>query len=160
MVMPERKERDNGLRSKIILLAGKTFQENTMAGLAIIALIIFFVNLIAPDAEYKILQIQTWIPLFIVVVCLEIFFIKENVVDIISKEQQSIAEISKSIKSNFDMKLFQSGTDFDDYLEKKLKHATHVRVTNISSLSCHNYEEQIGGRREGRNREDFHTMLV
>lgn len=97
----------------------QVYSENTIVGIALAALVIFFGQVIFPE-HIKVLT-EYLIPLFIIVACLEILFIRENL---------------KSLNrdSEFEYKSFNSGDEFDNYLANRFKTANSVKVIHVNSI--------------------------
>ena len=102
----------------------KIYSENTLIGIALIALCIFFGQLIFPE-KAKIL-LEYLIPLFIIVACLEILFIRENL-------KSKLKLIGEKICVDFEYQAFTSGDAFDNYLANRFKEASSVKVIHINS---------------------------
>ena len=124
--------------------------ENTLAGIIILALSLFFVMITAPTKGKELSQYL--IPLFIIVVCLEIYFIRTQIISDISSikkplDQQIISGISsieESLENQTFIDSFSSGKEFDNYLENRLKTAKKIRIIHLGDYIPAQEEE---GRR-------------
>jgi|GEM_PF-2786215 len=103
--------------------------ENTIVSVIILALVVLFAKLVFPEQADRISNIL--IPLFIVVACLEIYFIRTQV-----------KEVREKIDDDFLFRSFASGEEFDNYLANRFKGAREVKVIHMSSGTS--------GKREGR----------
>ena len=137
---------------KTMNLLRNLYFENTLAGIIILALFLFFVMITAPDQGKRLSEYL--IPLFIIVVCLEIYFIRTKINSDVSSiknmlDQQIISDVS-SIKNMLDQQIisgissieeslenqtfidsFSSGKEFDNYLENRLKNAKEIRIIHL-----------------------------
>ena len=98
----------------------KIYYENTIIGIALIALIIFFGQFFFQEKAKTLLEYL--IPLFILIVCLEILFIREN-----------LNIIDQKLKVDFEFQSFNSGNEFDNYLANRFKTAKSVKVIHVNS---------------------------
>jgi hypothetical protein len=109
----------------------KLYFENTIVGIIVLALALFFARLFLPGQQAdKISNIL--IPSFIIVVCLEIYFIRTHV-----------KSIKEKIDNDFLFQSFASGEEFDNYLANRFKAAHEVKVIHMSSSTS----DKRGGRR-------------
>lgn len=110
---------------------------STLPGIIILALSLFFLMIINQEKGITLSKYLT--PLFIIVICLEIYFIRTQVISDISSTENpldkqifsSISSIRKSIQDETDIDLFSSGKEFDDYLEYRLKKADKIRIIHL-----------------------------
>ena len=96
----------------------QVYSENTIVGIALTALAIFFGQIIFPE-QVKVLT-EYLIPLFIIVACLEILFIRENLKKL-------------SCDAEFEYNSFNSGEEFDNYLANRFKTANSVKAIHIDA---------------------------
>ncbi|WP_020585975.1 hypothetical protein [Desulfobacter curvatus] len=113
----------------MVNLLKKIYSENTIIGIAIIALIVFFSQLIYPE-KAKVL-IEYLIPLFIIVVCLEILFMREN-----------FKNMGNKLNVDFEYQAFNTGGEFDNYLANRFKAAKSVKVVHINSQTSNKRENR------------------
>ncbi|XOF34402.1 MAG: hypothetical protein ACL93V_03645 [Candidatus Electrothrix sp. YB6] len=96
----------------------QVYSENTIVGIALTALAIFFGQVIFPEQVKGL--IEYLIPLFIIVACLEILFIRENLKKF-------------NCDSEFEYNSFNSGEEFDNYLANRFKTANSVKVLHVDA---------------------------
>lgn len=96
------------------------YSENTLVGLIITAVVAFFGITIFPDFGTKIISFL--IPLFIIVVCIEILRIRKNIEIIKNKTDDSLKFI-----------FFISGEEFDDYLRTRLRNVKDLKIVHFST---------------------------
>ena len=139
----------------------KIFNENTLVGIVILAIIIFFYQMISGvinEGILSILHINTLIPVFIVVIFLEIFLNRDKMLSDISNTKESIkaiqeqilldiTHIRESIYNETHLIPFNSKREFNDYLRFRLRRARHLRIIHMSSDTSYP-DPQKGGYHE------------
>jgi hypothetical protein len=98
----------------------KIYSENTIIGIAIFALAVFFLQFLNPEKAKALIEYLT--PLFILVVCIEILFIRDN-----SKK------LDRRLSFGLDYQSFNTGEEFDNYLSYRVKSAKSIKVVHVSS---------------------------
>lgn len=111
----------------------KIYFENTLFSFIVLAIIVFFVNVVFPDIALRIISYT--IPLFIVVICIEIYFIRESL-------EEKLLGIEEKLDNQFLFQSFNSGEDFDIYFANRLQGAEKLKIIHIGSYIA----------REGENR--------
>jgi len=120
---------------------GSIYYENTIFAIIVVAIVVFIGNSIFPKIFGTLLE--RTIPLFILVVCLEIFFIRKK----LCKEIEEIKLHTENISI---YQTFLSGEEFDNYLEYRTKCASEMKIIHISSFSSSAGSENEEGERSGR----------
>ena len=122
--------------------------ENTLVGIIILALCLFFLMI---TNKKQGLQISKYLnPLLIIIICLEIYFIRVHINPEVShiREQldekiiPSVSYLQESFENQTSIKLFSSGIEFDDYLENRLKNAKEIRIINIGDYKPNGEEDR------------------
>jgi hypothetical protein len=103
------------------------YSENTIAGIAIAALVIFFGQIIFPE-QVKSLT-GYFVPLFIIVACIELLFIRDN-----------LKRFNRN--SDFEYKSFSSGDEFDNYIANRFKTANSVKVIHVDAQTISKRENR------------------
>lgn len=130
----------------------KIYGENTIIGIIIIALSVFFGKIIFPE---KIAKIEPYlIPAFIVIMCIEVLFIRRKLTN-------ELSEIKKNTSIQFKIEAFKTGEEFDNWLENVLKKSNFVKVAHLSSFSSSPSDKVNGGdKRKGRKYNNLISDFV
>jgi uncharacterized membrane protein YhdT len=131
---------------RLATLLADVYFNNTIILIIILAVIAFFAQAVAPGQ----IVVPDWvnhniIPLFIVVILLEIFFIRTRIMNYLE-------DIRENTETGFTYQSFRSGEEFDKYLESRFQTAHDVKIIHISSLSS----GEPAREREGRN---YHKIV-
>ena len=110
----------------------KIYFENTIATIIVAALVLLFGQFFLQD-EYKTWLSKLLIPSFIMIVCLEICFIRENV-----------KQILKKVDNNFDLITFDNHDAFHKYLTNRFDYAKEVQVISLASFQQKENERYYG----------------
>jgi len=111
----------------------KLYSENTVIAIALFASFVFFYQFISPENAKEI--IEHLIPLFIVVICLEILFIRNRLYN-------NLKRLNEKLKIDFEYQTFTSGAEFDNYLANRLDRAKSVEVLHICSQTSNKMENR------------------
>jgi len=108
------------------------YKENTLIAIVLIAIFVFFSQIISPVKAKN--TIDHLLPIFIVVLCLEIIFIRNR--------YNILKRLELKLDIDFEYKSFTSGVEFDNYLDNRLKKATIVKVLHINSQTSNKRENR------------------
>ena len=130
------------MEGKIRSALSKVYYENTLLTVIFMALAVFFGQAIFPE---KIGTISGFlIPLFIIVICLEIYFIRTRLTN-------ELVIIKGRIDNKFEYQSFSSGETFDNYLANRFSKVKEIKVIHISSSTS----DKRSGRKYYEILDDF-----
>ena len=98
--------------------------ENTLFSFVFLAVVILFINVTFPNVAAQITPYV--IPLFIIVTCIEIYFIRDTLI-------KKLSRIEQRLDNQFIFQSFDNGEDFDVYFANRLKSANTVKIIHLGS---------------------------